>query len=84
MKLLTEQKLRKLADELYDVIDRIDGVYGAVYKSFDSHCPSLDLHIAKVCCRSAANYIRGVRPPMTPKLKRMMAKEGTWVRQSTN
>ena len=75
MKLLTEQRLRKLAYELYDVIDRIDGVYGAVYKSFDSHCPSLDLDIAKACCMSAANYMRGICPPETPKLKRMQAKE---------
>lgn len=75
MKLLTEQRLRKLADELYDVIDRIDGVYGAVYKSFDSSRPSLDLHVAKACCRSAANYMRGIRPPETPKLRRLQAKE---------
>ena len=75
MKLLTEQRLRKLADELYDVIDRIDGVYSTVYGSFDSHCPSLDLPVAKVCCRSAANYMCGIRPPETPKLRRMQAKE---------
>lgn len=75
MKLLTEQRLRKLADELYDVVDRIDDVYGAVYKSFDSYCASLDLRAAKVCCRSAANYMRGIRPPETPKLRRMQAKE---------
>ena len=75
MKLLTEQRLRKLADELYDVIDRIDGVYGAIHKSFDSNWPSMDLHTAKICCRSAANYMRGIRPPETPKLRRMQAKE---------
>lgn len=75
MKLLTEQRLRKLANELYDVIDRIDGVYSTVYRSFDSHCPSLDLDVAKACCRSAANYMRGIRPPETPKLKRMQARE---------
>lgn len=75
MKLLTEQRLRKLANELYDVTDRIDGVYSAAYGSFDSHCASRDLYIAMVLCRSAANYMRGIRPPETPKLKRMQAKE---------
>lgn len=75
MKLLTEQRLRKLANELYDVIDRIDSVCDAVYKSFDSHCPSRDLDIAKACCRLAANHMCGIRPPETPKLKRMQAKE---------
>lgn len=75
MKLLTEQRLRRLADELYDVIDRIDGVHSTVYRSFDSHCASQDLYIAKVLCRSAANYMRGIRPPETPKLRRLQAKE---------
>ena len=78
MKLLTEQRLRELADELYDVIGRINGVYGAVYGSFNSRHASLNLHVATMFCRLAADYMREIRPPSTPKLRRMQAKETAW------
>ena len=75
MKLLTEQRLRELADELHEIAGRMDGIRSGIRKSYDSSGPSLDLEIAAACCGSAANYMRRIRPPETPKLRRMQAEE---------
>lgn len=75
MKLLTEQRLRKLADELIETAERIKEIRSKVWRSYDSRFASSDLDFAARSCKSAANYMCGIRPPTTPKLRRMQAKE---------
>lgn len=75
MKLITEQRLRELADELHGIAGRMDDIRSRIWKSYDSSPPNRDLEIAAICCRSAANYMCGIRPPLTPKLKRMQTNE---------
>lgn len=75
MKLLTEQRLHELADELCEIARRVDDIRSGIWKSYDSSIPSLDLIGVAIDCRSAANYMYGILPPSTPKLRRMQAKE---------